>query len=105
MSVHSELRELQIVQSRIKDGTRLFHDGSIKTQSLTASGEIGWYVLARPVQGAGISFKRYFNAQEDGMYLMVEHVRDAISIRDGMLASLVEASVHRQQSNDLGNRI
>ena len=33
MSVHEELRELQKGQSEIKDGTRLFHDGSIKTQT------------------------------------------------------------------------
>lgn len=105
MSVHSKLRELQRGQSEIKDGTRLFHDGSIKTQSLTDSGEIGWYVLAGPVQGAGLSFKRYFSAHEDGMYLKAESVREAISIRDGMLSSLVEARVQRQQSNDLANRV
>lgn len=105
MRVHEELRELQKEQSEIKDGTRLFHDGSIKTQTLTGSGSIGWYILAGPVQGAGFSFKRYFPTHEDGMYLNVTGVREAISIRDGMLSLLVEARVQRQQSNDLRNQV
>lgn len=105
MSVHLELRKLQKVQSEVRDVARLFHDGSIKTQTLTDSGQVGWYVLAGPIQGAGLSFKRYFTAQEDGLYLRAEGVREAISIRDGMLTSLVEARVQRRQSNDLKNRV
>ncbi len=105
MSVHLELLDLQKDQSRVKDGTRIFHDGSIKIQTLTEGAEIGWYILAKPVQGAGPSFKRYFTAHDDGMYLKSPGMREAISIRDGMLTLLVEARAQRRQYNDLKNRV
>lgn len=103
MHAHTSLRELQQDQTSTEDGTRLFHDGSIKIRSLTESGQIGWYVLARPIPGAPVSFSRYFVAYSDGQYLKTPGMREAIEIRDAMLTAMVESRVQRQFSNDLHN--
>jgi hypothetical protein len=104
MAVHVELRDLQREQDDIEDGTRIFWDGSVKIKTLTPKGDMGWYVLARPVQGAKLSFRRYFNANPDGNYLRVPGMREAITIRDEMLTAMVESRVQRQLGNDLRNR-
>jgi hypothetical protein len=103
MSAHTSLLELQQDQTSTEDGTRIFHDGSIKIRSLTESGELGWYVLARPISGAPVYFNRYFVSHSDGQYLKAPGMREAIEIRDAMLTAMVESRVQRQFSNDLRN--
>jgi len=104
MSIDSELRDLKRKQANLQEGTRLFHDGTIKIHHITESGKIGWYVLAGPVPGAGIAFRNYFNKVPEGNFLVAEGMREAITIRDRMIEQMVEARVHRQQGNDLRNQ-
>lgn len=101
MSLHDEIRKLHELQSSTDDGLRLFHDGSIKQRSLTESMEMGWCIVARSVPGASLAFRNYFPSRGDGIYLQVENIRDAMTIRDMMLTTLVESRVHRQSANEL----
>lgn len=96
MDLHTELRELQSSQRNIKDGYRLFYDGSIKTATVTDNLETGWYVLARPVPGASIAFRSYFPGTPHGLFLKVEDMREAISIRDKMIETVVESRVQKR---------
>ena len=104
MAIHAELKELASAEPA-EDSCRLFFDGSIKTVTLTESGEMGWYVLARPVSGASKSFRRYFVQRTEGIYLRVSGPREAIALRDGMIITSVEARVRRTDSNDLRNKL
>ncbi len=101
MSLHEELQGLRDRQRSIDDGYRLFHDGTIKTATITESLEPGWYVLARPVAGASIAFRRYFHSSPQGLFLKVEGMREAISVRDRMIEVVVESRVQRQFEMDL----
>lgn len=101
MSLHEELRGLLEKQRKIRDGYRLFHDGSIKTATVTDSLETGWYILARPVAGASRSFRKYFPGNAQGLFLKVEGMREGIAIRDKMLETIVESRVQRQCEMDL----
>jgi len=101
MDLHEELRELLGKQRKISDGYRLFHDGSIKTATVTDSLETGWYILARPVPGASRAFRKSFPRNTQGLFLKVDGMREAIAIRDKMLEMLVESRVQRQFEMDL----
>lgn len=103
MNVREKLRELQRGQVKASDGTRLYHDGSIKIQSLTDNAEIGWCVIAKPVPGASPSIRQYFSQHPDGMYLKVEGIREAIELRDIIFEKMVEARVMRQNEMAMGN--
>jgi len=103
MSVQTDLRDLQLRQAEVGDGYRLFYDGTIKIQSLTEMGNIGWYILARSIPGATTAFKRYFSHTPEGIFLKTEDMREAIAIRDLMMISCVEARVNRQNDNALQN--
>lgn len=101
MSVHEELSSLQGEQRDISDGYRLFHDGSIKTATVTDSLETGWYILARPVPGASRLFRRFFPGKPQGLFLKAESMRAAISIRDQMIEMIITSKVQRQFEMDL----
>ncbi len=103
MDMREQLRTLQKEQVSISDGHRLYHDGSIKIQSLTAKAEIGWCVIAKPVPAASPSIRKYFPQHPDGMYLKVEGIREAIALRDIIFEKMVEARVMRQNEMSLGN--
>ena len=57
--------------------------------------EHGWYVLARKIPGSAV-FKRFFPAHENGRFLKVDDMREAISIRDSILSKIVESRVQRR---------
>ena len=96
MKLHEELNALRDKQRRIKDGYRLFHDGSIKTATVTESLDTGWYVLARPVPGASRSFRNHFPGSPQGLFLKVESMREGIAIRDKMIEMIVESRVQKR---------
>ena len=101
MDLHEELRALQTRQRKIDDGYRLFHDGTIKTATVTNSLETGWYVLARPIPGASRAFRHLFPASRQGLFLKVEGMREAIELRDKMLECVVHSRVQREFEMDL----
>jgi len=103
MNVREKLRELQKGQSKVSDGTRIYHDGSIKIQSLTDNAEIGWCIIAKPVPGSAYSLRQYFSQHPDGMYLKVEGMREAIELRDAIFEKMVGARVMRQNEMAMGN--
>lgn len=102
--MREKLRKLQREQSSISDGHRIFHDGSVKIQSLTESGDIGWCVIAKSVPGATHSLRQYFPQHPDGMYLKVEGIREAITLRDTIFERMVEVRVMRQNEMAMRNK-
>lgn len=103
MSLYDNLRDLRNKQPLITDGYRLFHDGTIKTVTLTDSLEKAWYVLAKSIPGASHSFRRHFIASSEGLFLKVDGIRDAITLRDRMYEQVVEAKVQRRIEMDTLN--
>lgn len=101
MDLHEELTRLRDRQRHIEDGYRLFHDGSIKTATITNSLETGWYILAKPIAGASHSFRRYFQQHPQGIFLKVEGMREAIALRDRMLEVVIESKIQKQYEMDL----
>ncbi len=101
--MREKLKKLKREQASIRGGHRIFHDGSVKIQSLTDSGNIGWCVIAKPVPGASPSIRQYFSQHPDGMYLKVEGIREAIELRDAIFEKMVEARVMRQNEMAMGN--
>jgi hypothetical protein len=101
MTLHEEMQALREKQRVIGDGYRLFHDGTIKTATVTDSLEPGWYILARSIPGASIVFRHHFEADAEGLFLRVEGMREAIALRDRMLEHVVELRVQRQFEADL----
>lgn len=104
MSINEELKALKFEQSTICDEYRLFHDGTIKMASLTDSGQMGWYVVAKPIPGMSFAYRRYFKTQGDGVFLNVPTLREAVSLRDMIFTAIVEARVHRRIENDISNQ-
>lgn len=104
MSIYNTLQKIRNEQNIIKDGVRIYSDGSLKIETLTEKGDMGWYLLAQPIAGAKVAFMKYFGYTKDSEYLKISDMRNAISIRDDMLHTIIEARVHRQISNDLLNR-
>ena len=101
MDLHEELQALKTRQRKIDDGYRLFHDGTIKTATVTDSLEAGWYVLARPIPGASRAFRHYFPASQQGLFLKVAGMREAIEVRDRMIEAVVYSRVQREYEMDL----
>ena len=101
MDLHEELKELHGKQLKLNDGYRLFHDGSVKTATVTDSLGTGWYILARSIPGASRVFRSYFPGNAQGIFLKVESIREAISIRDRMIEVIVTSRVQRRFEMDL----
>ncbi len=96
MTLYEEMQALREKQRVIEDGYRLFHDGTIKTATVTDSLEPGWYILARSIPGASIAFRSHFAPEPEGLFLRVEGMREAIALRDRMIEHVVELRVQRQ---------
>ena len=102
MKLHEELKELRSKQREINDGYRIYHDGSIKTMTITDSEEEGWYILARPIRGASVIFRKYFPTTPQGSkFMMTKDLREAIRIMALMLEMVVESRVNRENETSL----
>lgn len=96
-----ELQRLSDSQHTIEDGTRIHSDGSIRTETVTLSGDAGWRVVAKPIPGVSPKISKFF---EEG-FLVVEDIRLAIDLRDQFLMAIVEEKTIRSMEQVIRNRM
>jgi hypothetical protein len=98
---HEDLSRLQKSHDGLDGEVRLFHDGSIWMQTITASGETGWFTVATSVPKASVLIGRHFRStRKDQRFLRVANLREAITIRDKIVGYLVDMRVRREIDND-----
>lgn len=96
-----ELQRLSDSQHTIEDGTRIHSDGSIRTETVTLSGDSGWRIVAKPIPGLSPKISEFF---EDG-FLVVEDVRLAIDLRDQFLMAIIEEKTIRSMEQVIRKRM
>lgn len=101
MSLNQELDALRHSQHSMDENYRIHSNGSVSEQVLTARGQTGWRLIAKPIHGVGPKLAAYF---EDG-YLAVDDLRRALDIRDAILTATVEEKTVRSMEKVVRKQI